>query len=107
MTKYLLGAIFEPWVTATSKIRRRGAQISERRNGTIKERNGKGMNLCQCHKCHVIFRTKDVGKRKHKMYGMEVDDLCCPSCGGEFTIMDDPKSKERYLYINNDHRYFP
>lgn len=59
------------------------------------------MKKCQCHKCKHIFNyselSKDVSQR-HKS----------PCCSASYMILDIGLDKffEKYLFVNNDRRYY-
>ena len=59
-----------------------------------------------CNRCHRSFNIKDAAVKSKKMYNVDIKEKVCPECGGSFRSIQPPGDLDKYLYINDDKRYY-
>jgi uncharacterized Zn finger protein len=59
-----------------------------------------------CNSCSHIFNIKDAVIRYRKYGGVNMQEKKCPQCGGSFRSIQPPGDLEKYLFVNNDERYY-
>lgn len=58
----------------------------------------------ECNDCH---RTFDISEAKeHKLKISKTIIQICPHCGGSIKLNALPTELDKYLFVNNDERYY-
>ena len=63
-------------------------------------------NGCICKNCELLFDRADAALVTRKIYGIDIEERKCPSCGWDFRMISIPKYLDTYLDINKDPRYY-
>lgn len=62
--------------------------------------------LMVCNRCHHTFNIGDAAVKYKEYCGINIIDKVCPECGGTFRSVQPPGDLEKYLYVNDDTRYY-
>ena len=71
-------------------------------------------NLCwveqaskySCIKCRQIIHRDDIYYEKKNLFNINVWEKVCPHCKGKLTFVDIPEELDRFLYVNEDKKYY-
>ena len=63
-------------------------------------------NNMVCNRCGHIFNIKDGIYVYRKLGNVEIKERRCPQCKGNFSVIEVPEEFDKYLYIDNDDRYY-
>ena len=64
------------------------------------------LSRVSCCSCNHHFDIKDAAVRYRKYGNVEIREKVCPQCGGTFRSIELPREFDKYLYINEDDRYY-
>ena len=62
--------------------------------------------LMICNRCRHTFHIRDATIRYREYGGVNIMEKQCPKCGGSFRSIQPPGDLDKYLYINDDDRYY-
>lgn len=61
-------------------------------------------NQYECIKCRTTFNKYDV--IYEDKYNQKIRSIACPYCKGKMRVIQIPKYLDKFLYINNDCKYY-
>lgn len=59
-----------------------------------------------CDRCSARFDMADAAVTHTKFGNVNIMKKVCPQCGGTFHSIELPKEFDKYLFINEDDRYY-
>lgn len=62
--------------------------------------------LMICNRCRHVFNIAEAAEQDKSYYGIVVKEKRCPECGGTFRSIQPPGDLEKYLFVNDDDRYY-
>lgn len=63
-------------------------------------------NRMICKKCKKIFDISEAAVTYRTYGGAQRRDKVCPHCGGGFRAIEPSGCLDKYLYVNDDPRYY-
>lgn len=66
----------------------------------------KSENIMKCNRCNHIFNIADATICYRSYGNIKIREKKCPVCGGNFRAFDVPQDLDKYLYVDNDERYY-
>lgn len=64
------------------------------------------LSRVSCNSCGLHFNIGEAAVRYRKYGNVEIREKVCPVCGGTFRSIELPKEFDKYLYVNDDERYY-
>ena len=59
-----------------------------------------------CNDCSARFDIADAAITYRNYGNVNIMEKRCPQCGGTFRIIELPREFDKYLYVNEDDRYY-
>lgn len=59
-----------------------------------------------CNQCSTRFDISDAAITYSKYGNVNIMKKACPQCGGAFRCLELPKLFDKYLFVNDDEKYY-
>ena len=63
--------------------------------------------LCQCNHCGFVYPISESKMKSRKVLNINIEEPACPNCENTyFKVMNLPRWMDKYLFVNQDKRYY-
>lgn len=63
-------------------------------------------NRMICNKCRHTFDYSEAAIKYRDFHGIQMPEKKCPECGGTFRAIEVPEEFDKYLFVDQDKRYY-